>query len=280
MDKKKKSVINSYHNARRHLFWTYEKYNDLDPALEVLEKRYSYFKANWKAGLKAELLFYHEYKYRYGLETLLDAGVKADFTGLKNQSPTNFDVTTNTNYKNINDYVEVIQKRGKKYEIVLVDLKKQNIEFFSLRFPICKNCGMFSHYVLYLLPPSTDFYNATSISDLQRLLSYCPYCDDDEELEILSFEIPSLIQLSSELEEEQRDPITRIDGFNSNTYVKQESINILRFFEKETRKLISGLAESEYVFTGRDGDGYWHGHLHWRHPLAKDLGESIPFAYL
>ncbi|MCK4736535.1 MAG: hypothetical protein KAT65_29045 [Methanophagales archaeon] len=205
--------------------------------------------------------------------------MKADFTGLKNSVPTNFDITTNIDYKNINEYVNCIQKRGKKYEIVLVDLKKQNTEFFPLRFPICRNCGMFSHYVLYLLPPTTEFYYSSNISDVQKIILYCPHCDEDKELEALSFEIPSLFPMAKEVEEEQKYPETRNNSFNFNKFLEQESIPIVRFMEKETRKLISALAENEYVFTGSDGEGYWQGHLHWKHPLAGDLGDAISVYY-
>lgn len=275
----RKTVINLYHDARRHLFGVYEKYNDLDRVLETLKERYKSFRPNWKAGLKAEFLFYHKYKDRFGLEPLLDVGVKADFTGLKNNMATNFDVTTNTDYKDINDYVDYIQKRGKRYEIVLVDPKKEKIEFFPLRFPICRNCGKFSHYVLYLLPPSTQFYYYSGRSDVQTVILYCPYCDEDEELETLSFVIPYLSHLPKEIEEQQKYPETRNNSLDLNKYLEKRSIPIVQFMEKETQKLISALAENEYVFTGTDGEGYWHGHLHWRHPLAKNLGKSIPVYY-
>lgn len=279
MEKKEKDSVDLYHYVRRHLFGVYEKYGDLDRAFEILDDRYRELHPNQKAGLKGELLFYHEYKDSFRLETLLDVGVKADFTGLKNSVPTNFDVTTNMDYKKINDYVNCIQKRGKKYEIVLVDLKKQNIEFFPLRFPICKNCGMFSHYVLYLLPPTTEFYHYCGISDVQKIILYCSHCDEDKELEALSFEIPSLFPMAKEIKEKQKYPEARNNSFNFNKFLEQESIPIVRFMEKETQKLISALAENEYIFTGSDGEEYWQGHLHWKHPLVKDLGEAIPVYY-
>jgi hypothetical protein len=136
------------------VFATYEKHV-FDIALEVLKRTSS--ERTVKAGIRAELIFYDKCRDKFGLEPLLDAGSKADFVGRrpKERRMTNFDVTTNTDYKDIDRYVDCIRTRGKKYVITLVNLRSEEITFFPLRFPICQDCNRFSHYLLYLVPHST-----------------------------------------------------------------------------------------------------------------------------
>ena len=47
------------------------------------------------------------------------------------------------------------------------------------------------------------------------------------------------------------------------------------YFEKESKLLLSALAEDDYHFTGKNGDGFYFGKLYWSHPLARDLSNSI-----
>jgi hypothetical protein len=89
-----------YHDQRRIIFGLYEKYG-LDKSIDYIKS--AKLLPNIKAGLRAEVLFYHENKTELKLEALLDVGVKADFTGIKNHQMINFDVTTNVSYKNIDD---------------------------------------------------------------------------------------------------------------------------------------------------------------------------------
>lgn len=59
-------------------------------------------------------------------------------------------------------------------------------------------------------------------------------------------------------------------------YQKRVSIQTIKFFEKTTGLLLSGLAEDDYVVTDpRDYSGYWDVLLYWKHPLAKDLGRYL-----
>lgn len=105
---------------------------------------------NLKAGLKGEIIFYDLYKDELKLDALLDAGVKADFMGIQNCKPVNYDVTTNLKYKDIENYREAMQRKNKLYSIALVNLKSEEVEFFPLKFPICPTCNFFSHYILYI----------------------------------------------------------------------------------------------------------------------------------
>jgi len=116
-----------YHTQRRRVFGIYEKHG-FDRALEYIKN--SNLLPHVKAGLKGEIIFYDRRKRELKLEPLLDVGVKADFTGIRNKKMVNFDVTTNPDYKDIDDYVDLIQKRGKMYAIALVNPKTEEIVLF------------------------------------------------------------------------------------------------------------------------------------------------------
>ena len=161
-----------FNKARHHVFSVYEKTRNIDKSLQVL-KKYSLVRTA-EYGLKAELLFYDRFYTELKLDPLLDAGVKADFSGVRDGKAVNIDVTTNLEYKNINKYVDVMQKKRKRYELALVDLKSEEVEFFPLRFPICPKCGLFAHYVLFTSRPSHEM--TWSVSSSQALIRHCTHC--------------------------------------------------------------------------------------------------------
>ena len=266
-----------FNKVRHHMFSIYEKTHDFDKSLEVL-KRYALVKPA-KHGLKAELLFYDKFYAKLKLDPLLDAGVKADFSGIRNRKPVNFDVTTNLQYKDINKYADVVQRKRKRYELALVNLKSEEVEFFPLRFPICQECGLFSHYVLLMSRPSRDVTWSQSTS--QAIVRHCPSCWEFEIVEEYSYYISSTLlalkeSLSLQACEESRDP-----NFDADEFLRTESIPIVQSFEGESRKLISALSEGDYIITDpRDADGYYGGRILWVHPLAtRFFGDIINYDY-
>ncbi|MDH5481790.1 MAG: hypothetical protein OEY22_02770 [Candidatus Bathyarchaeota archaeon] len=263
-----------FHNFRRRVFLNYEEYG-YDKTDDFIQN--SGVPAHIKAGLKAEVLFYDRYFRKFKLEPLLDARVKADFSGDKSGKFVNFDVTTNVKYKDIDDYLEVVQKRGKPYEIVLVDLKNEDFEFFPLKFPICPKCGKFSHYIIYLDPPSTTFYQAMHASDGQTLVQYCGKCKYFKNIDVYTYEVHSVHSTIETLSSETDvDGSRRYSDSEIQKVVDSDSISIRKFFEKTSNFIVSGVAENDYVITDpRDGDGYYSGLLHWKHPLAHDLSKYI-----
>jgi hypothetical protein len=266
-----------FNKVRHHMFSVYEKVLDFDIALEVLDK-YKII-TPWKEGLKAELIFYDRFYSTLKLDPLLDAGVKADFSGVRNKKMVNFDVTTNLEYKDIDKYADVAQRKGKQYEIALVNTKSEEIQFFPLRFPICRECGLFSHYVLFYSRPSRDV--TWSLSTSQALILHCPHCWEFRIVEEYSYYIPSILvtlkdQLSLQSPEENLNP-----DFDADKFIMSESISAVQSFESETRKLISAFSEGDYIITDpRDADGYFGGRIFWVHPLAERFfGDVIDIDY-
>lgn len=272
---KKEHPAALFNKARHHVFSVYEKTQDIDKALQVL-KKYPLVRTS-KYGLKAELLFYDRFYTELKLDPLLDAGVKADFSGVRKGKAVNFDVTTNLEYKNINKYVNIIQRKRKRYEIALVNLKSEEVEFFPLRFPICTNCGLFAHYVLFMSRPSSEV--TWSVSTSQALIRHCANCFEFDIIQEYSYQIPSiLVQLEDlfEMYEETRDPSLDPDKF-----VQNESISIVQSFESESQKMFSTFSEGDYIVADpRNGSGYHGGRILWVHPLAiRFFGDTIPYDY-
>jgi hypothetical protein len=266
-----------FNKVRHHVFSVYEKTHDLDRSFEILEK-YRLIRPS-KYGLKAELLFYDKYYKELKLDPLLDAGVKADFSGVRDNRIVNIDVTTNLQYKDINKYVDVVQRKNKRYEIALMNLKSEEVEFFPLRFPICPDCGKFSHYVLFMSRPSNDV--TWSMSTSQALIRHCPMCDEFEIIKEYSDYVPSIMVGLEDIESLQTSEETRDPKFNLEKYLLRESIPIVQTYESESQRLISVLSEGDYIVTDpRDGDGYYGGRILWAHPLAnRFFGATLDYDY-
>jgi hypothetical protein len=263
-----------FHSFRRLVFLHYEKHG-YGKTIEFIQN--SRALPHIKAGLSAEVLFYDRYFKKFRLEPLLDARVKADFSGDKDGKFVNFDVTTNIRYKNIDDYLDVVQKRGKPYEIVLTDLKNEDFQFLPLKFPICPKCGKFSHYIIYLEPPSTSFYLTMNTSDQQTLVQYCEKCKYFKNVDTYTYEVHSIGQGIEEMSSQREmDSSPVYSNRQIEEYRETASVRVRKFFEKTSDFIISGIAENDYVATDpRDGSGYYAGLLHWKHPLAKDLSKYI-----
>ena len=227
--------------------------------------------ATSKAELEAELIFYNKFSSKMSLEPLLDPGAEADFTGKKGGHIVYFDVTANIEFIDINKYVDIIQKR--MYEIVYVNRRNEEVLFYPLRFPICKTCNRFSHYILYLEPPISEICMYAEISDTQTLIQYCSSCGRSIRLKTYHYLIPFF---SGELE-------YLIDRYNFEEQVyiekvvRRSAVSVINFFEKVSDLLISGITENaikdEYGIISQQSNNYKNKELHWKHPLARDLKE-------
>jgi hypothetical protein len=275
--RKKEHPANLFNKARHHLFSMYEKTRDFDKALSVLNE-YPLIRPS-KYGLKAELLFYDKFYRQLKLEPLLDAGIKADFSGLRKKRAVNFDVTTNLQYKDINKYANIVQKKKKRYEIALVNLKSEEVEFFPLRFPICPECGLFSHYVLFMSRPSSDVFWSSSRS--QAIIRYCPQCNEFDILKEYSYEMSSILVTLKDVTSIKMDPEVGDPNFDLDKFITSETIPVVQSFESESQKMLSALAEGDYIITDpRDASGYFGGTILWTHPLANNyFGETIDYDY-
>jgi hypothetical protein len=225
----------TWNQVRHHAFSVFEKTGDIDKAAAVIF-RHSVPRQDvtrLKAVLLGELLYYDAFRKELKLEPLLDAGGKADFGGIRSGQLVNVDVTTNLDYKNIDDYAQLSKKRGKIYELACVNLKTSEIESFPLRFPVCPKCQKtFSHYILFLNEPEGSLYTQ---SQYQELHQYCPNCEYWKLKDSYNYLVSSpLINLDDEMgyqsSEEFRDP-----KFDKSVFLAEECAPIVRFFQKTKR---------------------------------------------
>jgi hypothetical protein len=266
-------------NLRAKVLATYEK-RGLDIALKTLNSER--VPPTMRAGVHAELIFYDRYRTDFALEPLLDAGSKADFTGNRPRRsiPINFDVTTNLDYKDIDEYVNCIQTRGRRYEIALVNLKTEEVTFFPLRFPICHECSRFSYYLIYLVPSTSTTYSTVGISDDQRVVRYCPWCDDGEEVRSYNYEVRSLSYAEEDMSSElDVDESARYSSAEIRDAIDADATSIIRFFRRLSRLELSGVAENHERMVGYKDNFETIGKLYWKHPLARKLDDEIDFHY-
>ena len=257
-----------YNVIRHHVFAVFERLHDIDRALAVVSQYEmpKHLFRKWYAGLKAELIVYEEERDRLSLSPGLDAGVKADFSGIRNGAAVYIDVTTNLDYKSLNDYYDVIRRGNRRYEIALVDTNRESIEFIPLRFPLCPICGQFAHYVLMMDRPESGAYFFASES--QDLVRCCVYCGTMVPVSNFDYLVDSpLYSLTTALEDEETLP----QNFDQTTFLQSESVPVVTFFEKVSGLMLSGLTDEETIFDPRNDEEEIAAKLIWKHPLAEEF---------
>lgn len=131
-----------FNHVRHHVFSTYNKYGaeKVYVCLDSYKPHMLYL--TW-IGLKAELDFFSKHEEEYGLEISAGCGNKCDFFGnIEGLKLCRIDVTTNIDYKHLEDY-ELLQKKGDKmYKIVIMDNDNGEIkDIVDLNFPFSQNGG-------------------------------------------------------------------------------------------------------------------------------------------
>lgn len=273
----KKKGPEIWHNLRRYVLSVYEKHG-YDKAIDLVKTMRMIPK--FRSGLLAELIFYHKYQKEFSLEPLLDAGVKADYGGMREGKLVNFDVTTNLSFKNMDDYVNVVQRRRKQYDIALVNPKSEDVEFLPLKFPICRACNKFAHHLVYVLPPGSDTYWSWHMSDQQVIMKYCTHCGKTDEIQSYSYGITMFSYLRDYLaHEEEVDSNLMYTDKEVDDRITHSAISTVKLFEKTSSLLVSAIAENDVFYTYKQEGGETYGRLLWTHPLARDLGTELDFHY-
>ncbi len=200
METRKIQKIEDYHNFQkakdnclRSFYKKYKLTKDIDEsiqqALDTAKVNNKILNLNPKhyKGLKGEIIFYGKSYESLDLDALKETGkTPADF-----YSPvTNkyYDVTTNLDYKDINDY---IRNDKREYELAFVDIRSEEIELIPTSFPPCPKCGEHSHYV-YFLDDSNKTEMESSIDyPSQSLVQYCWFCGYYKEIKYSNYWISS-----------------------------------------------------------------------------------------
>lgn len=114
------------------------------------------------------------------------------------------------------------------------------------------------------------------MSGIQTIVQYCPQCGFYDEVKDFSYHIHTFkkeeefLLSTQDVDDQYMYPSKKVKEMVRNRAKRQ-----ILYFEKDSKLLLSALAEDDYRFIGKNGDGFYFGKFYWSHPLAKDLGNSI-----
>lgn len=272
------STIDIFSKCRHHLFSNYNKYGDLDNAINYVLKS-SLYALNRQSlvGLEAELKIYHEHKKDWDLTPTLDCGDHTDFTGFINKEQVRLDVTTNVEFKKLEDY-ERFQKEGKRYFIVYFNRRTEDAELIDINFPFCDCGGRLMKMVVL------DDFNSSQSSITQSLITFCSHNPqehfsvekDYDYIITSSVEVDEAVRdsFAIELEDYNIDEISRMKAQKEyeSEVEKQISIkfnHVANFFKTECNSPISVIGEERYNMIDKDGDGYYDTLVVWSSDIVK-----------
>lgn len=277
------STIDIFNKCRRHLFSIYNKYGDLDNAINYVLKGSLYaLDKRSIVGLEAELKIYDKHKNDWDLTPTLDCGDHTDFTGFINKEQVRLDVTTNVEFKKLEDY-EKFQKEGKRYFIVYFNRRTEEAELIDINFPFCDCGGRLMKMVVLEDLNTTEIYSGSSIT--QSLITVCSH-NPQEHFSVekdYNYIITSSVAIDEavkdsfaiELEDHNIDGIRRMKAQKEYESEVENQIrgrfnHVANFFKTECDSPISVIGEECYHMTDpRDGDGYNDTLVVWSSDIVK-----------
>lgn len=244
---------NLYNNTRRIIFSTiHDPKKGFDAAFDYMERTYrTKLSHNSYTGLMAEIQFYKNYKDAYSLTVSADVGDHTDFSGNLDGKPTRFDVTTNTDFKDFEDY-EPYMGSGIEYKIAHYDHSTFSlVDILDLRFEKC-SCGGYLFPFILMKTENTNRKNEPCGSNDQVLIKICNTClhwSEQTRWSHISCCSPSEFYESIRgINEEENHALEQLDIYKTDMY---------KTFRREINGSIMALAEHNYKITKPDGDGEW-----------------------
>lgn len=225
-------------------------------------------------GLKSELDFYTKNKDKYTLDPIWDYGIKCDFVGnIDGINNCRIDVTTNIDYKKLEDYEPIQQRDQRKYKIVVMDKDTGEIaDIFDLNFPIDRS-GKGRVFEVALFMPMDDDDGEQRYNFYQQIITLgSSQPDIDFKLKTTSTDwyLEDFSYFSKQLPPGE-DPL-----YYENA-IKSHAIKGAKVLSKSTSSNIVACGQRDYLITNpRDGDGEWVTKIYWRHPVIENyLDDTI-----
>jgi len=253
-----------YNQVKGIVFSILNRDGDL-AAYKALDNSQSKLPLNAWYGLKAELDFYTKYKDKYTLDPIFDYGIKCDFTGnIEGDNNCRVDITTNLNFKKLEQYDAIQRKDKRKYKIVVMDkLSGEIADVFDLNFPI-DSSGDGRLFEIALFVPSSsgkdglkyDFYQeiiqiGSSDPEYDAILKHT--CTDwyMPDFEYMLSNLPQEVALQKEI----------------NDY----AVSSAKVLDKSTDSNIVACGQRFYNVTDpHTGEGEWITKLYWKHPVIEN----------
>ncbi|RKR84304.1 hypothetical protein BDD43_4536 [Mucilaginibacter gracilis] len=223
-------------------------------------------------GLKAELDFYSKNKSKYTLDPILDYGIKCDFTGnFDGVNNCRLDITTNLNFKKLEDYEPIQKKDNRKYKIVVMDKDSGEIaDIFDLNFPLDKT-GNGRTFEIALFMPSDGEDGVLKYDFYQQIVSIgSSQPDEDFELKTVSTDwyIEDFEYYISMLADDR--------NVNIGKEITSHAIMSAKTLSKSTESNIVACAQSFYEISNPStGDGDWVTKIYWKHPVIANYLDDV-----
>lgn len=279
-----KSDAQTYNTFRRIVFSKYHK-NGFDIALKCLEnvvKNQIKFQAY--VGLKAELYFYRDYIDEFKLTLSADVGDHSDFSGLYRGKVSRFDVTTNIDYKKLDDY-SPFQGNPVDYQIVLMNKETKEVEdIFDINFPTCEECDSRLFEVL-LVTPHISAGTGDRISGISDaiVVELCQYDPIFHSKNIVSntfsglFDYPTLFEdlpSENEFKEVEFGNYELYDQMLREKHTRR-ALRDVKYFRKVFDRNIVAAGSPKHFWLDKHND-YWGTQFYWINPIVKGhLGDLI-----
>lgn len=262
---------NTYRNNRAKYFSIAQKH-DFKTAYYILEKDREKFEFNPQeyTGLLSELIFLEIHLDEMDLSPTLDYGDHCDFRGMYQETQARFDVTSNLNFKKLEDF-EPFQKKGKPYYIVLIDISNKKVDrIIDINIPFCELCG--GRLINTVIIGNIEHTRQGTPTQTERIIQVCSN-DLTHNIDLNSFEyfVPSMGDETTYLYDlyGHENPSELKKQLNSLPH--KHGVDNSLFFSKLINDKIHACAHDVYTMTNKDGDGYWETKLFW----TTDLVEKI-----
>lgn len=219
-------------------------------------------------GLLGELIFNQEKQGEFKLLPTLDCGDHVDFTGKYNNEDARFDVTTNIDYKKLEDY-EPFQKQGAQYYIALIDTNRRRVDrIVNINFPFCPHCNGRLVNVAHI--GNTEFTNGGSPTQTQRVIKVCSN-DITHNVEMGQFDylLPSIADEQEYIADLYQEDEQRIREEFKQIPIRH-GVNNSLLFSKEIMEKVHAVGH-DVTTTLPDGDVDVETRLYWKSDLIDQL---------
>lgn len=253
--------------------------NDPAKARKWLDGYRSVLGGKGYTGLKAEVDFFERYRDAYRLTPALDIGDVTDFVGEIDGRMQRIDVTTNIDFKKLDNY-EPFQAGGHRYRIAVWD--GSDFELVDINFPFCDECGDGRVLPTGLLGSENhNRHGESRWSNDQSLVMICGACGHYEIADTLTthflYDFDQYYEMANEARDEAR--ASGEDDVDVEQEVQEHASAALRYLRRNFGRYLVGVGGERYEITSpANADGHWVFRLVQVLPLVRDhLQDSYPW---